>query len=74
MHTWLTIDKSYKEYRNGLDLYTGLKEYFIKYNETRRHTSIADQRPKEVFEYGLRSVNESLKYKDNAAKEPVKRI
>lgn len=74
---WRTVKYEnirFKEYRNGLDLYTGLKEYFTEYNEIRRHTSIADQRPKEVFECSVQPINEYLKYKDKAAKEPVKGI
>lgn len=60
---WRTVKYEnirFKEYRNGLDLYTGLKEYFTQYNEIRRHTSIADQRPKEVFECRVQPINEYL--------------
>jgi putative transposase len=60
---WRTVKYEnirFKEYRNGLDLYTGLKEYFTEYNEIRRHTSLEDQRPKEVFEHLLRPINEYL--------------
>jgi putative transposase len=60
---WRTVKYEnirFKEYRNGLDLYTGLKDYFTEYNEIRRHTSIEDQRPKEVFEQLPRPINESL--------------
>ena len=60
---WRTVKYEnirFKEYRNGLDLYTGLKEYFTEYNEIRRHTSLEDRRPKEVFEQLPRPINESL--------------
>ncbi|MCU4173897.1 IS3 family transposase [Carboxylicivirga sp. N1Y90] len=36
-------------YENGLDVYRGIKRYFIYYNEVRRHSSINHKRPKEVY-------------------------
>lgn len=42
--------------QDGLQLYQGLDRYFRYYNEQRRHSSLGDQRPKEVFEAALKSV------------------
>jgi putative transposase len=60
---WRTVKYEnirFKEYRNGLDLYTGLKHYFKEYNESRRHSSLQDQRPKEVFNLLPKHFNEFL--------------
>ena len=37
------------EYRNGTELYKGLEHFFHKYNNTRRHSSIANKRPVDLF-------------------------
>ena len=39
---------------NTLDLYKGISKYIQEYNEERRHSSIDNQRPKEVFEKTLK--------------------
>lgn len=36
-------------YESGIELYKGLKQYFEFYNNRRRHTSIDNQRPKDVY-------------------------
>ncbi len=36
-------------YESGIELYGGLKRYFEFYNQVRRHSSIKNQRPKDVF-------------------------
>ncbi len=36
-------------YESGIDLFKGLKHYFQFYNQVRRHSSIGNQRPKDVF-------------------------
>lgn len=50
---WRTVkyeNVRFKEYGNGTDLAIGMDFFFQEYNEQRRHSSIADYRPKEVFE------------------------
>jgi len=41
---------------DGLDLYEKLKDYFEYYNERRRHSRIADQRPADLFYKQLKAV------------------
>jgi len=36
-------------YESGIDLYKGLKEYFLYYNQVRRHSSIKYRRPIDVY-------------------------
>lgn len=36
-------------YESGIDLFKGLKRYFQFYNQVRRHSSIGQKRPKDVF-------------------------
>lgn len=36
-------------YESGFDLYLGLKEYFLYYNQVRRHSSIKHKRPIDVY-------------------------
>lgn len=36
-------------YESGIDLYKGLKQYFEFYNQQRRHSSINNQRPVDVY-------------------------
>ena len=36
-------------YEDGIELYTGLKEYFRYYNEKRRHSSIGKEPPKNWY-------------------------
>lgn len=53
---WRTVkyeNVRFKEYRNGTDLALGMNEYFLEYNEQRRHSSIDDLMPKEVFLAGI---------------------
>jgi putative transposase len=40
--------------QDAVGLYHGINEYIQYYNERRRHTSLDDQRPKEVYEQALR--------------------
>jgi putative transposase len=36
-------------YESGIELYKGLKSYFIFYNQVRRHSSIKDKRPFDIY-------------------------
>jgi len=36
-------------YENGFELYRGLKKYFFFYNQIRRHTSIENKRPMDIY-------------------------
>jgi putative transposase len=36
-------------YESGIELYKGLKEYFLFYNQVRRHSSIKSKRPFDVY-------------------------
>ena len=47
----------FNEYQNGIDLALGMKQYFLEYNEQRRHSSIEDLTPKEVYRNGLNVAN-----------------
>lgn len=40
--------------QDAVGLYHGINEYIQYYNERRRHISLGDQRPKEVYEQALR--------------------
>lgn len=49
---WRTVkyeNVRFKEYRTGTDLAIGMNEYFEEYNQERRHSSIEDLRPAELF-------------------------
>ncbi len=57
---WRTVkyeNVRFKEYRNGTDLAKGLDQYFIEYNNQRRHSSIDDLTPNEVYWNGLNVAN-----------------
>jgi len=57
---WRTVkyeNVRFKEYRNGTDLSKGLDQYFIEYNNQRRHSSIDDLTPNEVYWNGLNVAN-----------------
>jgi len=36
-------------YENGFELYQGLKKYFLFYNQIRRHSSIDNKRPMDIY-------------------------
>ena len=46
-----------KSYENGLDLYSGLNEYFEFYNNERRHQSLEYKAPVEIFKSSKEKVN-----------------
>lgn len=49
---WRTVkydDIYLKAYENGFELYYGLKEFFTFYNEQRRHSSIENKRPIDLY-------------------------
>lgn len=49
---WRTVkyeNVRFKEYTDGTNLAKGLDDFFKKYNHTRRHSSIENQFPQEVF-------------------------
>lgn len=49
---WRTVkyeNVRFKEYQNGTELALGMDDYFLEYNEMRRHSSIDNLMPKEVF-------------------------
>lgn len=49
---WRTIkyeDIYLHAYENGIELYQGLKKYFKFYNYTRRHSSIKNKRPNDLY-------------------------
>ncbi len=49
---WRTVkyeNVRFKEYTNGTNLVKGLDVFFKDYNENRRHSSIENQFPSEVF-------------------------
>lgn len=49
---WRTVkydDIYLHAYENGFELYQGLKEYFRFYNQQRRHSSIGNKRPADVY-------------------------
>lgn len=49
---WRTVkyeDIYMNEYRNGNELYTGLSQFFKNYNNKRRHSSIENKRPVDLF-------------------------
>lgn len=74
---WRTVkyeNVRFKEYRNGTELAIGMNSFFKEYNEQRRHSSINDSRPKEVYKGLVETTVNNSKYKDNAATEPVKGI
>ena len=39
---------------DGIQLFNGIHKYITWYNERRRHSSLDDQRPKEVYENALK--------------------
>jgi len=47
----------FNEYQNGIDLALGMKQYFLEYNEQRRHSSSKDLTPNEVYRNGLNVAN-----------------
>jgi len=52
---WRTVkyeNTRFKDYQNGQLMALGLRQYFEEYNTVRRHSSIGNQRPKEVYESG----------------------
>lgn len=57
---WRTVkyeNVRFKEYQNGTDLAKGLDQYFLEYNNQRRHSSIEDLTPNEVYCNGLNVIN-----------------
>jgi len=49
---WWTVKYQYvylREFKNGRELYTGLKEWFRFYNEDRGHESLNDKTPDEIY-------------------------
>jgi len=51
---WRSVKYEYIYYRppvDGLELYQGLKEWFIDYNTDRRHTALNDEFPESVYEF-----------------------
>lgn len=49
---WRTVkydDVYLHAYENGFELYQGLKKFFRFYNEIRRHSSIEDKRPVDIY-------------------------
>ena len=57
---WRTVkyeNVRFKDYRNGTDLGKGLDQYFEEYNNERRHSSIGNLTPKEVYFNGLEVAN-----------------
>lgn len=49
---WRTVkyeDIYLNAYENGIELYQGLKKYFNFYNQIRRHSSINENRPKDLY-------------------------
>jgi len=49
---WKTIkyeDIYLKSYENGIDLYTGIKEFITFYNQRRLHQSLEYQTPESLF-------------------------
>jgi len=41
-----------KEYRNGIELEKGMRDYFLYYNENRFHSSLNYQSPSSVYRRG----------------------
>jgi putative transposase len=57
---WRTVkyeNVRFKEYRTGTDLAKGLDQYFVEYNNQRRHSSIEDLTPNEVYYNALNVAN-----------------
>jgi len=53
---WRTVkyeNVRFSEYRDGIDLRLGMKEFFPQYNRQRRHSSIGWEYPEEVYHQGL---------------------
>jgi len=52
---WRTVKYEnirFREYKNGVELAQNLDEYFVSYNNCRRHSSLDYRIPKEVFFIG----------------------
>lgn len=56
---WRTIkyEKIYLNPANdGMELYSNIDDYIKYYNEKRRHSSISDKRPKDIYRFKLKAV------------------
>lgn len=61
---WRTVkyeNSRFKDYQNGTTMFLGLQDFMKYYNTTRRHSSIGNKRPKEVYEQGKINLITSLK-------------
>ena len=53
---WRTVkyeNVRFKEYQNGVDMRLGMAEFFPKYNEQRRHSSLGQEYPEKIYKQGL---------------------
>ena len=61
---WRTVkyeNSRFKDYQNGTTMFLGLEKFMTFYNTIRRHSSIGNKRPKEVYEQSEKTLITSLK-------------